>query len=613
MRQFLQTHALPVTLGLAALVVLFLSGEMVSESVMPYTDGNHYVQRAFALYGFLHTGQWAAFWNLFTLPRQTLLPPQDALFFLLPRSWATLSTLGSIQLLCNFGVLSVAVWNLCRVFRRPEWAPALLLFSGCENYSFDYPFFFFLDLTFCAFSTLALSFQVAAWRTPTPRIGAAAGATLGLLFWLKPANALLFSGIYCLSEILYWGWNRFSRPQPGSFRELARRAGWFGAGFVPVLILAWACGAGQSILLLLDRNELTPEWETHLPVTGLLRFFYFPLCFAYFYHVIVLLLLVAGLLLFFRDRKSPPLESRAAFPITEFFVLMLSFAIFGEVFSFWILVKTMRSLVFLLPVLWLFLFWLAEQARLRGPALLGAALCYLLLLSAQVMSDAFQSLPLAPDKFYLTGNWYASFPMAWPRYDPLPPLVTHLQNVIARELPQGGRVGVSTERVFLDGRSLALRLNGKDLLDGRPPRYSCVRLFNPEGRYSPAAFCSANVIVLYLAKNAQYSQFTWREATNLLAYIPDHWAVPPDIVPVQSDRGRFLGYLIRLRQFLTPEQVQEAMQRSGAPGPMLDDGIDDYLYGMRYSWADGLELLRRWAEKRLGFTSAREGSAASRS
>jgi hypothetical protein len=592
-----------ITFVLAALVALLLATQMVSSRVTPYTDGNHYVQRAFALYGFLHTGQGGKFAELFTLPRQTLLPPQYPLFFLVPSAWAGLAAYGAIQLLVNFGVLAAAVWNLCRVFERRAWAPAMFLLCACENYAFDYPYFFFLDLTFAAFGALALSFQVEAWRRPSPRASLLAGGAVGLLFWIKPANAVIFTAIFVLCEAIRAAWPFLTRSRMEKVRFTLGHPGALLAGFLPLVLAATICGAWQTIFSLIQGNELSQEWETHLQA-GFLRVFYFPLCFAYFYDAVVLLILAAILLFaahFLRRDEAEPISAPvAAFPGRALIVLAIGYAIFGEFFSFWVLVKTMRALVFMLPVLWLLLFRLAERARIRADWLLLGALAYGAVLTDQVTTDSFHSKPLSPDKFLLADEWYDYLPMAWPRYGSGYGVVSHLREILQAQLPQGGRIGVTTERVFLDGRSLALQLNGAALLDGRAPRYSCVRLFDVNGRYSPNAFLTANALLIYVARNAQYSQFTWREDTGLLAYVPDHWAAPETIRQVSNPEGRLLGYLVPLPQPLTAAQLADGMKACGAPGPMPDDRLDEYIYGRPFTWPECLEILRQWAAKRFG-------------
>jgi hypothetical protein len=602
---FLEKRSLAITLTLAALVAGLLATQVVSSQVTPYTDGNHYVQRAFALFGFLHTGQVAKFWDLFTAPRQTLLPPQYPLFLILPRALAGVAAYGAIQLLVNFGVLAVACWNLCRVLARPAWAPGLFLLCACENYSFDYPFFFFLDLTFAAFGALAFSLQAEAWLRPSLRAGIRAGAALGALFWIKPANALIFAAIFLLSE-LAWGGLNFSRKAPRrDLRETLRPAGWLLAGFAPVTLLALLCGAGLTIFALIQTNEIGSEWETHLASSGLLRLFYFPLCLGYFYHLLMLALLAAAVVILariFRDDDDDEKKEAApaSFPGRALLALAIACVIFGEFFSFWVLVKTMRALVFLLPVAWLVIFRLAEKIRVGGHWLFLGAAAYSAVLVSQVTSDVFRSRPLAPDKFLLADAWYAYLPLAWQHYGTGYSVVMHLCGVVRSELPQGGRVGLTTERVFIDGRSLSLRLNGGDLLDGRAPRYSCVRIFDVNGRYSPNALLTANGLIVYVAKNAQYSQFTWREDTNLLAYIPGHWAEPEDIHEVTDPAGHLLGYYVPLPLPLTAVQVQEGMQACGAPGVMPDDRLDEYIYGRRLTWRECLDILEQWLRKRFG-------------
>jgi hypothetical protein len=600
---FLEKRSLAVTLALAVLVALILAPEVVSSQVTPYTDGNHYVQRAFALFGFLHTAQWAKFWHLLTTPRQALLPPQYPLFLLLPRAWAGLAAYGAIQLLVNFGVLALACWNLARVFARPAWAPALFVLCACENYSFDYPFFFFLDLTVTAFGALAFSCQAEAWLRPSPRAGLRAGAALGALFWIKPANALIFAAIFWTAESIWILRNLLRAKKRPDLRATLRPAAWLLAGFAPVFLLALALGAGQSIFALIQTNEVGGEWATHLEVGGLLRLLYFPLCFGYFYHVLVLALLAAAVVLFSRlfhhdhDVAGP---TPAPFPGRALFALALACALFGEAFSFWVLVKTMRALLFLLPIAWLVVFYLAERLRVRGTGLLLFALAYAAVLVGQVTTDVFRSKPLAPDKYLLTDAWYAYLPLAWPHYAIGYGVVVHLGDMVSAELPNGGRVGLTTERVFLDGRSLALRLNGADLLDGRPPLYSCVRVLDADGRYSPNALTTANGLIIYVARNAQYSAFTWRENADLLAYVPGHWAAPETIRQVNNPQGRLLGYYVPLPRPLTPGQVLDGMKACGAPGVMPDDRLDEYIDGRHLTWRECLHTLHQWIRKRFG-------------
>jgi hypothetical protein len=376
--------------------------------------------------------------------------------------------------------------------------------------------------------------------------------------------------------------------------------GWLLAGFVPVVLLALACGAGQSIFQLILTNELDPEWETQLVVSGLLRLFYFPLVFGYFYHVIVMLFLAAGIFFvsrIFHDEGEP---SSAPFPGRALLALAIAGTIFGEFFSFWILVKTMRALLFLLPIFWLLLFRLAEKLRVRADWLFAGAVLYTGVLTLQVTSDFFRSKPLAPDKYLLADDWYNYLPMAWRHYGQGYGIVTQLCSDVRTELPGGGRLGLTTERVFIDGRSLSLRLNGDALLDGRPPAWSCVRIFDVDGRYSPNALSTANGLIVYVARNAQYSNFTWRECTNLLAYIPNHWAGPTDIVQVDNPEGRLLGYYVPLRRPLTAEQIAQGMQACGAPGVMPDDRLDEYIYGRRLTWRQCLHTLHLWLSKRFG-------------
>jgi hypothetical protein len=265
-----------------------------------------------------------------------------------------------------------------------------------------------------------------------------------------------------------------------------------------------------------------------------------------------------------------------------------------------VLVKTMRALVFMLPVLGLVLFHLAERCRIRAPALLAATLVYSAVLVTQLETDYFHSAPISPDKYLLADRWYSYLPMAWARYGSGHGVVLGLCDLIHREMPRGGRIGVTTERVFLDGRSISLDLNGDALLDGRPFLYHCFRLFDPEGRYSAQAFLSSDALILYVARNAQYSAFTWREDTGLLAYVPGHWAAPEDIRQILNPAGHLLGYYVPLAHRLSPAELAAGMKACNAPGPRPQDRIDDYLTGTHFSVRQCFALLREWALKRFG-------------
>src|ERR1700733_13282794 len=106
LERWLKSRPLLISL-MIALVVSYAMGAdgVVSEDAMPFGDGERYVLRAMTLYGYLHSGQWSQFWDVFTLPKQSIAPLHYWIFFLLPQSWAGLTSYGVIQAVTTYGVL----------------------------------------------------------------------------------------------------------------------------------------------------------------------------------------------------------------------------------------------------------------------------------------------------------------------------------------------------------------------------------------------------------------------------------------------------------------------------------------------------------------------------
>ena len=217
LERWLRSRPLGISLLLAVVVCFCLSADgIVSEDAMPFGDGEHYVMRALTLYGFLHTGQWAQFWNVFTLPKQSLAPLHYWLFFLLPQSWASFTAYAVVQVVTTYGLMALGAWQMCRVLERPEWTPAFFLLCASQNISLDFSFFYFADIPFMAVGMLALAWQMRAWRDATWISSLLSGAGAGLVFWVKPPNALIFAATYVIAELarVFLVWRANPEPWP---------------------------------------------------------------------------------------------------------------------------------------------------------------------------------------------------------------------------------------------------------------------------------------------------------------------------------------------------------------------------------------------------------------
>jgi hypothetical protein len=384
LERWLRRRPLQISLALAAIVCLVLSADgIVSEDAMPFGDGEHYVMRALTLYGFLHTGQWSQFWNVFTLPKQSIAPLHYWLFFLLPQSWASFSAYGVIQVVTTYALMVLGASQLCRALDRPEWTPPLFLLCASQNISLDFSFFYFADIPFMAVGMLALAWQMRAWKNAGWQGSLLSGVGLGLTFWVKPPNALIFAATFFIAEIaraiLVW----WKNPAPSSARikALSRHAIALAAGFLPVTLAALACGGFQSIVRLINVNEVSDIFATTLKCTGLLRLFYFPLCLTFFYHAVAMAWIfalagVAALKLSQQKKPDPIAPARERFPMQLLQPLLIAYLILGEFFSFGEECKVMRSLLLLIPVMWLGIFWVLEKWKMPPGVVFLATVAY---------------------------------------------------------------------------------------------------------------------------------------------------------------------------------------------------------------------------------------------
>jgi hypothetical protein len=366
---FLRVHSGSICFFLALVIAAILSLHTALAPVLPIADGQGYAMRAFALYGFLHTGQWAKFGELLARPNQSILPLHAVLFFMLPKSLAGTAAFVALQNVATYLLLAYAVFMMSQVLNRPAWAPVVFLLGAVNNIALTDFYAFYLDMSFLSVGLLVVAFQMKAWsenRAPTSLL---AGVFLGLLFLVKPANALIFLAVYMIAEISYAA-NALRLCREKSDRKhrllnLFENWGCQLLGLIPVLGVVLLCGGAQTILQLIEQNEVSQK-ATHLACAGLLRLLYFPLCLSVFYHVILLGGLLAGAIILSRwIPVAGTEEAPAPFPMRLFIPILISYLVLGEFFSFWMLVKPMRALLLMLPLFWFAFCWIWEKRRLR--------------------------------------------------------------------------------------------------------------------------------------------------------------------------------------------------------------------------------------------------------
>ncbi len=617
LERWLRERPMAVSLLLALLVSYALgTNGVVSEDVMPFGDSEHYVLRGMELYGYLHTGQWARFWDLFTLPQQSLAPPHYWLFFLLPQGCASMTSYGVIQGLTTYGLLAFGVWSLCRALDRGEWTPALFLLCASQNISLDASYFYFTDVPFLAVGTIALAWQIRAWRDSKWQSSLLSGIGAGLMFWVKAPNAIVFLGTYVLAEffrvLLVWFATKKGSAEPSAIAPTSRKnltlhAMAIMAGFVPVTILALACGGFQSIVRLVDANEVSGLFTTALQCTGLWRLFYFPLCLTFFYHAVLMIIIFAaiGFAAWWLNRR-PKASASAPLLDANFSALLLlpllaaSIAL-GELFSFGMENKEMRSLLLVLPVLWLSIFRVLEKWRVRPGLVFLAAVAYVACAYAQILSNAFGSREVGTGSYQLKDDWLTRFPT----YHYAGPtgigMTNNLLTLIQQAFPDGGKVAIGTEQLYLTSESLSWALQHNLVLHGQQPIYEFDNFLANDGRYSRSALVNACGMLVFVHPSLQYSQAVQAASVALIKFSDGTWGKEglAHLTPLQTSSGEMLGCLVAMKQPLTDAQVSQLIAATHAAELPPDVEFNPGVY-RRLSWQECWTILTRWKEKRMG-------------
>ena len=595
MENLLLARSRQLCLGLALLISAIFIIHGMRSPLSPIADGAGYATRAFALYGFLHTGQLGNFFDLLCHPHQSICTPCQLLFFLMPKFLAGTRCYYFLQILTANLLLAWAMIELTETLARPQWGPPVFLLCAVNNVALTDFYAFYVDMTFFALGLWVIARQVQAWQLHTRAASLVAGAGLASLFIVKPANALVFLGTYFLSEF-FRAAIVLVTERHDSAPVRALRGHWLFTllGFVPVFLVAWLLGAAQSILLLIDWNEVQ---QTAEPVAcgGLLRLLYFPLCFSACYHALILgaLLLfafVAGRWLTNQQDKTPP-----AFPPGLLLPLVLAYLVLGLFFSFWMIDRPMRSLLLMLPIGWFLVALGWEKSRGRIALLFAAAIVYAFLAFSQKAFDVFKSKgQLLEDTYQLTASSWSEFPAAWRKGLSLNQYICEL---VSAKMPPRQIICINSIELR---DSLSWRLQHQDLLDGKPPAYQVRNLFDYQGNYFPQSLAGADRVVLITFFPAPPLKNIWLETSEFMDYASLKWNRPGVGRMLMFPRleNQPIGYDIWLDHPLAATEIDQANRTDFGNLPRAKgDGIEP-LYGHHYSAAETRALIGKWRKIR---------------
>jgi len=598
-KNILLDHGQGLCFLLATTIALLLSERTITIPISPAEDGQGYAIRGFTLYGYMHSGQWAQFWTLLRHPNQSICPLHYLPFFAIPQALAGIAAYTLSQNLVVYLLLAAATFKLCQTLDRAEWAPAIFLLCAANNLALTDYYFFYLDMEFFAAGLFAVACQLAAWREASASKSILSGLALGLPFWIKPANALIFIAVFALSEIIRAAGNLLACKAPADrSRSLAASAHhWIcqGVGFIPLLVLALYCGGAQSILQLIQSNEIN-NTTTPLNCEFLLRLFYFPLCLSYFYHVLLLGSILLAVFLLGKNRMVTEDRETAAFAARLFLPLIFAYIVWGAFFSFWMQAKAIRSLLPMLPLFWIALFWLIERRRLRTDLLFLVAGMYAFTAFSQKAFDLLGTKSsYVDDTYQLNLDSWMQMPSPWHEGG----FNMAIADGLSKNPPPPGIICTNSIELQKD---LTWRLNSGDLLLGKPPRYDVHLIFIFNGTYLNRTFVGAHLIVF--KRWGPQSDKVRDESLDMLQYGIDEWVTKQHCAKpgeLTDTAGEPICYLFLFPSPLTQAQVDSA-NKSKPFSNMAQENDDGSVpvSGHHFSRAEAWNLIKTWLSKRFG-------------
>ena len=378
-----------------------------------------------------------------------------------------------------------------------------------------------------------------------------------------------------------------------------------------MVALALACGGLKMIFVTLDLNEASVFFSTKVEGPWLLRIFYFPLCLTFFYHAICLMVIfaVVAFAAFSRHRQKTALSTLAAsappFPATLLLPLMAAYFVLGEFFSFGMTFKSMRYIVIMLPVVWLAIFWALEHGRVRSRQVFLAAVAYTLCALGQILFNAFESQGVAAESYQLTGDWLSRFPAWHDNVHSEIELTRGLLDVIHQALPDGGKIAVGTEQLYVTSESLTWSSQHDLALRGQSNPYEFENFLTYDGKISRRVLLHSSAIMVFVHPSLQYSREVYGATGAILHFMAASWITDGTVrvAPLQAQGAGLLGYLLVMNAPLTDAQVTQLITGTKAVElpPDVAFGRDDK---DRMSWRECLDILKRWGRKRLGLEGA---------
>jgi hypothetical protein len=304
-----------------------------------------------------------------------------------------------------------------------------------------------------------------------------------------------------------------------------------------------------------------------------------------------------------RNATAPPTEPPAPpFPALLLLPILVAYFLLGEYFSFGMAFKSMRFILIIVPVFWLAVFWALERWRMRPGLIFVAAAAYTLCALGQILFNSFESGEVEAESYQLQGDWLSRLP---PWHSGSPGAIATTRNIldfIHNALPEGSKVAVGTEQLFLTSESLTWASDYGPALRGQPSPYLFANFLTSDGQISRPSLLDARGILVFVHPSVQYSHAVQAASVRIVQAAGDQSANlgVAQIAAIQGSDGNIpLGYLVILKAPLGDFQVTDLIAASHcdelSPGVEFGRATES-----RITWAQAGDLIRRWEQQRIG-------------
>ena len=220
---------------------------------------------------------------------------------------------------------------------------------------------------------------------------------------------------------------------------------------------------------------------------------------------------------------------------------------------------------------------------------------------SQVFFNGFETEDVNSEGYQLKGDWLFRLPEPHPTSLSEIELTKNLLRLIGQALPNGGKVAIGTEQLYVTSESLVwcqqheLALRGK----GVPNEFN--NFLTNKGQFSRDGLRQARAILVFVHPTLQYAKPVYDATIAILKFMQDSWLKDgrAGVYPLQTDGMGTIGYLIVLKEPLTDSQIDELLAGTNAtelPPTIAFNAPADH----RLTWAESTGILRRWLQKRLG-------------